>query len=348
MPEEFLDIQLFTDNKRELRARLGLKDEKGHPIPYGKLEVRLKDCGYTIEKEAPSFGAYLHHFIQTYKSKQSALTMMNRKRVVERHIAPRFGSVPIDAIGTADVQIWFDELCEQGYSRETILKIKHTINPVFDSAVEDGLIRRNPLQSKRLTINTHKEGHHKAIPSEKMKEVRENIGLLPLRERRIVALLSYTGMRLEEALGLRWEDINLEEQEISIRRAVVHPQRNQPVVKSPKTVSSARIVPLARQLALLLMPLESEGFVLGGETPLTYQQQKRSFEKIRKTFGLEDFSAHDFRDTCATEWQENGMSLESISRLLGHANTTVTEKMLCEIPQKGAVRRPRRDGANRR
>ncbi len=49
VPDEFLDIQLFTDNKRELRARLGLKDENGHPLPYGKLEVRLKDCSYTIE-----------------------------------------------------------------------------------------------------------------------------------------------------------------------------------------------------------------------------------------------------------------------------------------------------------
>ena len=49
VPDEFLDIQLFTDNKRELRARLGLKDEKGHPIPYGKLEVRLEKCGYHIE-----------------------------------------------------------------------------------------------------------------------------------------------------------------------------------------------------------------------------------------------------------------------------------------------------------
>lgn len=296
--------------------------------------VTLPDGSEPKRKDAPSFGAYLHHFIQTYKSKQSALTMMNRKRVVERHVVPRFGSVPIDAIGTADIQIWFDELCEQGYSRETILKIKHTTSPVFDSAVEDGLIRRNPLQSKRLTINTHKGGHHKAIPSEKMKAVRKNISLLPIREKRIVALLSYTGMRLEEVLGLRWEDINLEEQEISIRRAVVHPQRNQPVVKPPKTVSSARIVPLARQLALLLMPLESEGFVLGGEVPLTYQQQKRSFDKIRKTFGLEGFSAHDFRDTCATEWQENGMSLESISRLLGHANTTVTEKCYVKFRKK--------------
>lgn len=98
--------------------------------------VTLPDGSEPKWKDAPSFGAYLHHFIQTYKSRQSALTMMNRKRVVERHIVPRLGSVPIDAIGTADIQIWFDELCEQGYSRETILKIKHTISPVFDSAVE--------------------------------------------------------------------------------------------------------------------------------------------------------------------------------------------------------------------
>jgi len=49
VPEEFLDIQLFTDNKRELRARLGLKDAKGHPIPYEKLELRLTQCGYRIE-----------------------------------------------------------------------------------------------------------------------------------------------------------------------------------------------------------------------------------------------------------------------------------------------------------
>ena len=49
VPAEFLDIQLFTGDKEQLRARLGIKDAKGHPIPYGKLEMRLKDCGYTVE-----------------------------------------------------------------------------------------------------------------------------------------------------------------------------------------------------------------------------------------------------------------------------------------------------------
>ena len=283
---------------------------------------------------APMFGDYLLHFIRTYKSKQSSATVVNRMRLVHKHILPRLGNMPLHEIGTADIQIWFDELCEQAYSRETILKIKNIISPAFDSAVEDDFIRKNPVKSKRLTINTHKGGHHKAIPREKMEVVRREIELLPLRERRIVALLSYTGMRLEEVLGLRWEDLNCEEQTISIRRAVIHPKRNAPVIKPPKTQTSTRVIPLTSQLLLLLAPIESTGFILGGEDPLTYQQQKRSFNKIRAAFGLEAYSAHDFRNTCATEWQENGMSLENISRVLGHSSTKVTEKYYVKFREK--------------
>ncbi len=49
VPAEYLDIQLFADDKRQLRACLGLKDKKGHPIPYDKLELRLSQCGYSVE-----------------------------------------------------------------------------------------------------------------------------------------------------------------------------------------------------------------------------------------------------------------------------------------------------------
>ena len=91
----------------------------------------------------------------------------------------------------------------------------------------------------------------------------------------------YTGLRFEEILGLQWEDFNLETREIKIQRAVVHPTRNQPIVKLPKTKASVRTIPLADKLLEHLTPFEGEGFVLGGEKPLTYQQKKRSFEKAR-------------------------------------------------------------------
>jgi len=45
-----------------------------------------------------------------------------------------------------------------------------------------------------------------------------------------------------------------------------------------------------------------------------------------RRFGISAYTPHDFRDTCATEWRKNGMSLDMIARLLGHAKTETTEK----------------------
>ena len=49
VPDDYLDVRLSTGQKRELRAKLGIKDAKGHPIPYQQLYVRLHECGYTVE-----------------------------------------------------------------------------------------------------------------------------------------------------------------------------------------------------------------------------------------------------------------------------------------------------------
>ena len=106
-------------------------------------------------------------------------------------------------------------------------------------------------------------------------------------------------------------------------------------MKLPKTKASARTIPLADKLLEHLTPFEREGFILGGEKPLTYQQKKRSFEKARVQLGLEGYSAHDFRHTCATEWKERGMTLQEVSKILGHTNTTVTERCYVEFRQQG-------------
>ena len=96
-------------------------------------------------------------------------------------------------------------------------------------------------------------------------------------------------MRFEEILGLQWNDIDLEAKEIKIQRAVVHLTRNQPLVKLPKTKASLRTIPLADKLIEHLVPFEQEGFILGGEKPLSYQQKKVAFEKIRERLGLKRF-----------------------------------------------------------
>ena len=107
-------------------------------------------------------------------------------------------------------------------------------------------------------------------------------------ERRMAALLYCTGMRIEEVLGLRWEDIDTERGCIHIRRAVVHPGRNMPEIKSTKS-KAERTIPLPRHLLDELSPKEETGFLLNSytdlsrETPLSYTEAVKSFKRIQKT-----------------------------------------------------------------
>ena len=278
------------------------------------------------KKETPMFGEYCLNFNRQYKSGQESNTIKMREYLTRRHLIPRFGMTPVGDITTGDLQQWFDGLCKQGYSREALLKIKNIMSPVLDSAVEDGIIPKNPFKSKRFKINTDKGGHHKAIPIELFKRIREGLHELPDNERRMMAILTYTGLRLEEVLGLRWEDIDIAHMRLSVRRAVVHADRNKPEIKAPKTVSSRRTIPITEEFVEEMKPLGTTGFVLGGEEPLTYTVQKKMFIRIRKKMGFEGYSAHDFRATCATVWRENGMQLDLVKNMLGHGDTAVTER----------------------
>ena len=268
------------------RVQVGI-DEEGKPIykwatGYSKQDLFLSIAALLAvpqkKEPAPLFGEFLLRYVQTYKNKQSDLTKINRDQFIKKHILPRLGDLPIDAITTPILQEWFDELCDAGYARETILKIKHIVSPALDSAVEDEIILKNPAKSKRLLINTSKGGHHKAIPPELMQHVRNHMDILPRRERCIVALLCYTGLRFEEILGLQWSDIDLEAKEIKIQRAVVHPTRNQPLVKLPKTKASLRTIPLADKLVEHLTPFEKEGFIAETEV----EGRKRTYRITAK------------------------------------------------------------------
>ena len=284
-------------------------------------------------EEIVTVGTYLENYNKIYKTKQQALTKEGRERIIKNHILPRIGDKALSSLTINDFQIWFNELDVNGYSHETLLKIKNTLSPALEAAVEDGYLVRNPLKSNRLVIGGKETEHHKAIPEEKMKQIREGIPeLSDIRVRMMLALFCYTGMRMEEVLGLRWEDIDFDAGWIHIQRAVVHPKRNLAEVKPPKSKTSDRRIPLPKELNLYLKPREATGFILYSysdskrETPMSYTEARRVFQKIRDAFGLEGYSAHDFRDTCATEWREAGIPIDVISRLLGHSKSDITEK----------------------
>lgn len=158
-------------------------------------------------KESPLFKDYARSYLNTFKTNQEALTVVNRERLFKNHILPKFGDLRLDSITITLVQEWFNDL-GMNYSRETILKLKHIAAPIMEAALEDRLIELNPFKSSRLEIHGRSTVSHRAIPKFKMEALRSGLLTLKGRERMMAALLSTTGMRFEEILGLRWEDID--------------------------------------------------------------------------------------------------------------------------------------------
>ena len=149
-----------------------------------------------------------------------------------------------------------------------------------------------------------------------------------------------TGMRRGEALGLRWDDIDLEAGRLSVRRALI-PSGREVVVSEPKTPRGRRSIALdpetvavlkaqaARQLAEQADWQEGwtdSGYVFTTENgeSLDPEDVTRYFRQAVKKSMLPTIRLHDLRHTHATLALQAGVHPKVVSERLGHATVSIT------------------------
>ena len=116
-------------------------------------------------------------------------------------------------------------------------------------------------------------------------------------DRLYLGLQAFHPFRLEEVLGLMHQDIS--GNYIHIERAVIHPDRNSPLVKTTKTEASKRVIALVPAIAAMIPEGAPDTFLIGGGTPLSYQRVKRMLIRIKKDIGFdENISPASFPNDC--------------------------------------------------
>lgn len=194
----------------------------------------------------------------------------------------------------------------------------------FKDAVEDGLIEKDPTSSRRLVIPSDKVTERTALPLADFKDILSHLPELAEEERRLLALLMLTAMRRGEVLGLRWEDIDLEKGLIHVRRNVTHPQTNQPHIGTTKTQSGMRDIPLNPMLKELIAPMQTSGFIIGGEQPVTLRHYINTWNRLEKTIDLHGATAHVFRHSYLTYAAGESSDIKSLQQIAGHADIRMT------------------------
>ena len=292
-------------------------------------------------KSGPIFREYMEKWFETYKVPTlKATTCRGYRSNMRMHIYPFFGEMRLNEIHTSHIQTFLNE--RQHLARNTMHTMLVLISEVLQSAFEDGLIETNPAASKRLSIPSKGRKERNALKPEQLKSVIEGIPLLTNPdERRLLALLVFTGMRRGEVLGLRWEDIDFEKKLIHVEQNVTFAE-NQPHVGDTKTKSGKRPIPLDPRLSDFLLPHAEKGYIIGGENPITDMVFRRLYRNIGSTVELHGATPHVFRHTYITALAKSGADLKTVQKISGHADISTTlniytHTMEAEVQKAGTM-----------
>jgi len=174
----------------------------------------------------------------------------------------------------------------------------------------------------------------KKIPAVlEVEEVKSLLGALDLRERTMVLLDVVTGLRASELFGLKWIDVNFNNNEISVTRSIV----NQ-VIGSCKTEASQKPVPLDPLLAKTFRTLRANtryktatdrvfaSPYSQGRKPYWCQSLMRNrISVVARHVGItKKIGWHTFRHTFATLLRASGADIKVVQELLRHASCRVT------------------------
>lgn len=288
-------------------------------------------------------------------------TKRHYNQVYYKHISPTLGKLKIQEITQLQIRELLKKLSKKGYQYETRNKVKILLIDMFNKAMIDEFVRKNP--AKGISVKRDEEKEIRVLSVEEQATFFDCCKGTFYDNLFIVAVA--TGMRIGELAALRWEDVELEEKVIHVRRTLVYQKYEEDECKTfhfelPKTKTSLRDIPINRQCEIALkkqymqknvikdkapiekMPEEQYRdllFTTKYNTPLNSQivcdAIKRIVDEINTTRDIIDemelFSAHVFRHTFATRCFEADIKPKTVQKYLGHATLQMTMDLYTSV-----------------
>lgn len=171
-----------------------------------------------------------------------ASTMVTMGSMVKRHIIPFFSGMKLSAIKPGDVERFHAEMVGKKLGCKTRRNLHAILTKMFGYALELELIERSVVKKSLCPKVTETE---KPVIDEQ--QVAQLLTLVPMRLKAFYAMLALTGVRCGEALGLKWQDVDVVGKELHITRAIYRGRET-----TPKTRASLRSRPIVEELGTAL------------------------------------------------------------------------------------------------
>ena len=252
--------------------------------------------------------------------------------IVETHLQPAFGN--LTAVTEKDVQDFVLQKLNGGLSQKTIKDMLIVLRMILKFGAKKNYCVYAPIDVIFPTDRERQELEALSIANQKkiMRFVEDNF---TFRNLGIFICLS-TGIRIGEICALTWDDIDIENGVIHIRKTIqrIYVKENgikktELLIDTPKTATSMRDIPMIKDLYEILKPLKkvvnNDYFVLTNEaTPTEPRTYRNYYKKLLDKLGIPPIKFHGLRHSFATRCIESKCDYKTVSVILGHSNISTT------------------------
>ena len=180
------------------------------------------NSGQSFTPSELSIADYLDYWFDNYcKMNLKYNSQLGYIQIIENHLKPQFGQYKLKALTTASVQEYINRLKTQGLARSSVVGILSVLSAAYEYAIEPlAYTRENPCERARIPKFERKPKKRYIISPEDFKTILErfpadNIFFIPLM------IGYYTGLRISEAFGLTWNDIDLENKTLTVNKTIL-------------------------------------------------------------------------------------------------------------------------------
>jgi integrase len=351
-----------TTGKRKQKFKGGFKTKKEAELSASAFKLELNRGSYIEEKDI-TFEQYAEDWLKWYEStgKVKISTIRVRNHEIGR-LSKYFAKLQIRSITKKKYQDALNDLKSTGLATSTLEGVHVTGRMIFRKAVEEDVIKIDPTQYAyvpKLQKTVEELEAEEELP--KYLEKKDLVNFLHTakfkgleRDYVIFMLLAYTGLRAGELCALKWSDIDMVEQTISITKTYYNPKNNIKEYKllPPKNPGAKRVINVESDLIDVL----EDHKTLQNKTRMKYRNSyydhdfviaqmngdrgypeyikkiENRMHRLLKYSGLNrDLTPHSLRHTHCSLLAEAGVPLHEIQDRLGHKDDATTRHIYLHV-----------------
>lgn len=331
------------------------KEETARKKAEAFAAVFEKECKEGVKSDTKqTFQAYCDYVINLKEQRGTKHSTIVRYKDLTSRIYPYMGHIKLKDLRVDNLNDLYTYLLKNEKNKhtgkllspKTVLEHHRLISTVLEQAVKESLIPFNPASRADLPKITRKEVNY--FQPEQVHAISSALDNEPIKWKMLVHLFLITGARRGEILGLKWDKIDFDNNQLYICNNVLYSPDIGIYESTPKTDTSKRFVSLPAETMQLLKKYktwqlserlrlgvyyEDNNFVFTQDNgkPMHPDSVTDYLNKFSKKYNLPHINPHAFRHTMASMLYYNGVDSVSISKRLGHAQVSTTANIYAHV-----------------